>query len=778
MTFNRKDGFAVLSLLGLLGLFFPDLFLVKTAPLIGDHLEQHYPWASQLAQSLKDFKLPFWTPLIQCGFPLAAESQIGVFYIPNLILYGLLPFQTAYSYMNLFHWFVAGWGTYAYAKQMKIETLASFFAGVVFVFGSAYGGAYYNMTSLKAICWFPMALYFLERYLENQKGRFLAGMALVIGQSLVAGYLQMAILTWFIFGAYALLRIFVFPENTIPWTKKTLILGAFAVTALFALLIALPQIYLTFQMAMMSNRTGLEEGYAYVGSMSPMVLGTLVIPSLSLIFRGNNLYAGSFALFLVIFAFSSSDIRKSQTFRIWTAMTFFALLLAMGRWSPLYVGLIKLTKFYSFRVPAKFLGFICFGIAMLSAVGFQALWQGRSTQVMIKRAFHAYLAIVAVCVAFMVSGNLFLTAGRNIALKVGEFFVMRFIYAKPGHPHALETYLAGVKNYPEQVLKYLSFSDPANIWMFVMSGFCMVLLVLFLRKKTVARSLLGVGIFFLVVDLYAVSYLDIRLDLASYKSISVSSPILGILKQEKAAGHVGRVYGFRSVGQQLPFVPGQSMLFGIEDIGVYSPLVSKRYYESIGLLGNVNDSNYQRSPSSDFALQRLPLLGFLNVSHVMSPGPLEHTDLRFLGQDLQLGSFLYENRGTHQPAYFIRRVEIAQDWDDLRAKLMAPHFDPKRVLLLEKEELRKIRYFESEVQTDPAVTIRLASHHDELEEWQLQTSQAGFFVVSETFYSGWHATVNGQPVPILKADGLFRAIRVNGPGSYKIQFRYKPFSMD
>ncbi|MFA5158941.1 MAG: hypothetical protein WC484_00340 [Candidatus Omnitrophota bacterium] len=778
MMFSRKDIFAVFGLLGLLLFFYPDLFLARTAPLIGDHLEQHYPWAFQLACSLKDFKLPFWTPLIQCGFPLVAESQIGVFYLPNLILYGLLPFQIAYSYMNLLHWFIAGWGTYAYARRMNLEAMPSFVAAVVFVFGSAYGGAYYNMTSLKTICWFPVVLYFLERFLEERKGRFLFGMALVIGQSLVAGYLQMAVLTWLIFGVYILVRIFIFPEESVPWTKKALTLGMLAGTAVLALVIALPQIYLTFQLAMMSNRTGLEEGYAYVGSMSPMVLGTLVIPNLSLIFRGNNLYVGSFALFLILYALISPDMRKSQTLKLWVVMTLLALLLALGRWSPLYVAFIKITKFYSFRVPAKFLGFISFGLAMLSAAGFQVLWQGRSTQALIKKAFYFYLTIVAVFVALMGVGNLLLTAGKDIAMKLGEFFVMRFIYAKPGHPHSLETYLEGVKNYPGQVLRYLSFSDSANIRMIAMSVFCVALLAVFLRKKILTRFLLVVGILFLVVDLYAASFLDIRYDLASYKTTLVSSPILEALEREKTAGNVGRVYGFRSVGQRLPFVPGQNMLYGIEDIGIYSPLVPKRYYESLGLLGNVNDSNFQRSPSPEFALQRLPLLGFLNVSHVMSAQPLEHADLTLLDRDNQLGSYLYKNAEVHQQAYFISRVEVAETWDDLRVKLMAPQFDPKQTLLLEKEELKKIKSFELEAQKDSEATIRLQNRQENLEEWQVETTQAGFFVVSETFYPGWNVTVNDEPVAILKADGLFRAVRIDGPGIHKIQFCYKPFSKD
>ncbi len=777
MASKRNDVLALLTLLGLLAFFFPDLFLVKAAPLIGDSLEQHYPWAFQLAQSLKAFKLPFWTSLIQCGFPLVAESQIGAFYIPNLIFYGLLPFHMAYSYMNLFHWFIAGCGTYAYARQMKLVAIASFVATVVFVFGSAYGGAYYNMTSLKTICWFPVVLYLLERYLEKQKKRFLLGMAIVIGQSLVAGYLQMAVFTWLIFGTYALLRIFIFPENATRGRKKILIVGALTFSMMIALILALPQIFLTVQLAMLSTRVGLEEGFAYVGSLSPLVFFTLVVPKLSLIFRSNNLYSGTFALFLMLFAISSPDIRKRKTFRIWGVMALLTLLLALGRWSPLYVVLIKLAKFYSFRFPAKFIGFVCFSFAMLSAIGVQALWQGRWTQAVVKNAFYAYLAIIGVFITLMLFGSWFFTTGKDIAMKLGTFYVMRYVYTKPGHPHSLETYLERVKNYPDYALKYISLSDSANFWMIVISCFCVVLLTAFLWKKLTARSFLKIGIFFLITDLYAASYLDIQLDLAPYQKVLKPSPLLKILEAEGASGRLARIYGFPSVDKRLPFTPSQNMLYGIEDVGAYSPLVSKRYHESIGLLGNVNDSNYLRFPSLDFALQRLSLLGFLNVSHVLSAKPIKHPDLKLAGQDDQLRCYLYENMGAHRLAYFFSRVEITQEWADLRKKLMAPFFDPKEILFLEKEDIEKIAPFSQGIGMKPVTTYSLEKRREDFEEWKLEVNQAGFFVVSEMFFPGWTATVNGLPVPILRAHGLFRAIRIDGQGRYRIRFQYNPFSM-
>lgn len=776
--FLQPDRLAFLGLLGLLFVFYPDLFLVKAAPLTGDHLEQHYPWAYLLAQSVKQFTLPFWTPLIHCGFPLVAESQVGAFYIPNLLMYFFLPFHVAYSYMNLVHWFIAGWGTYLYAKQMKLGAMPSFVAAIIFTFGAAYGGAYYNMTSLKTICWFPVVLYFFERYLEKRQWRFWVGMTALIGQSIVAGYLQMAVFTWLIFGVYVLLRIIIFSEKPFPWPERVLTLSLLMLGGAAALVLALPQLLLTYQLAMMSNRTGLEEGYAYVGSMSPLALGTLINPSLSDLLRGNNLYAGAFSLFFVLLAFASPEVRLSRSFRIWGVILLLAFLLALGQWSPLYVAIIKITKFYSFRVPAKFLGFFCFALAMLSAVGFQSLWMGRPARAALQKAFSVYLAIVAGFVALMIFGNVFFTAGKETAMKLGEYFVRHFVFGQPGHPHSLETYLAGVKNYPGRALQYLSFSVPSNLWAVATSVLCVIFVALFLRRKTVTRFLLIGGIIFLVADLYAASYADIRGDLAAYKAVLAFSPAVRLLEQEREAGRLGRIYGFRSPDQRLPLVPSQNMLYGIEDIGAYSPLVSQRYYQTIGLLGNVNDSTLAVTPTPGYVRFHLPLLSFLDVSHVLSTTPLVHPKFTPLFADPAGKVFLYRNEESHAAAYFIKDVKLCGGWDDLRSELMANDFDPAKQLLLEAAVAPKDSLKDSRINAGPlpdGTKISRISRSGAEEVWELTATASGFFVTPELFYPGWQAFLNGKPVSILPAYGLFRAVEIKMPGTYKLEFRYKPF---
>ena len=49
----------------------------------------------------------------------------------------------------------------------------------------------------------------------------------------------------------------------------------------------------------------------------------------------------------------------------------------------------------------------------------------------------------------------------------------------------------------------------------------------------------------------------------------------------------------------------------------------------------------------------------------------------------------------------------------------------------------------------------------------------GAVLINDTFYPGWTATVDGQPVDILRADSLFRAIPVSA-GSHRIEMKFFP----
>jgi hypothetical protein len=780
MQIRASDRWCITALFALLLIFYPGLFLAKIGSLPGDHWLQHYPWSYLLHSSLRNFQLPFWTPSFHCGFPIAAESQIGIFYLPNLVLFALLPFKIAYSYLNVFHFAVSALGTYAYARHMKLEPAASFIAAFLFVFGTGYGGAYYNITSLKTISWFPVALLFLEKYIDGQKMRYFIFNGFVLGMALVAGYLQVAALMYFIFLIYSVLRIFLFTE-----TKRTFILAkmrllwSVILILLLATIVALPQLLLTFNLAMLSNRVALSEEYAYVGSMSPFVLLTLIIPTLQGVFRGNSVYVGLVALLFVIAAFYSPKKDLRRFVYLWLCLTIISFLLAIGRWSPLYVGLIKISHFYSFRTPMKFLVFICFGLSMLGGAGFGHMMKSIGApegQLLGRKVAGWYFGIVGLFV--LISGVVYgmLTIGWDVSLSAGQWYINQYVFNQPGHPHGMEIYQSKLISSLQTIKSFFSITSIWNAWAYSLLIMSLFVVGWLWFSKKVTHVWVKSSLILLLIDLYIFAHFDIHKDFDTYESKKDTPQIVAYTKKELSTLEHGRVYVLSEPGENSSLMASANLLTDIEVIGAYTPFVLKRYYETIGRLGGIDDSNFRQSPPKSVISDHLNLLAAMDVTHVLSNRRIRDENLQLLFKDPTTLEYLYRNKKLASRAHFVNQVEILASWDLVKEKLMSPKFDPGKSLLLEQSEAEKVNLDSSySGRQTKAGDLERLEHRDDGEVWSVTALQPGFFVIMNTMYPGWVAKVNDVSVEILKGYGLFQAIWIDKPGTYKVELRYSPF---
>ena len=58
----------------------------------------------------------------------------------------------------------------------------------------------------------------------------------------------------------------------------------------------------------------------------------------------------------------------------------------------------------------------------------------------------------------------------------------------------------------------------------------------------------------------------------------------------------------------------------------------------------------------------------------------------------------------------------------------------------------------------------------------VETPAPTFLVVSDTFYPGWHAYLDGIEAPILRGDLTFRVVEVPA-GTHRVVFRFEPASV-
>ena len=57
--------------------------------------------------------------------------------------------------------------------------------------------------------------------------------------------------------------------------------------------------------------------------------------------------------------------------------------------------------------------------------------------------------------------------------------------------------------------------------------------------------------------------------------------------------------------------------------------------------------------------------------------------------------------------------------------------------------------------------------------FEAESPAAGWLLVSEKYFPGWTATVNGKDAPIERANVMFRAVRI-GAGRSTVAFAYEP----
>jgi Bacterial membrane protein YfhO len=81
---------------------------------------------------------------------------------------------------------------------------------------------------------------------------------------------------------------------------------------------------------------------------------------------------------------------------------------------------------------------------------------------------------------------------------------------------------------------------------------------------------------------------------------------------------------------------------------------------------------------------------------------------------------------------------------------------------------------------DPEATapaeVTFDSYQADRFELDANVSATGLLVLSEIYYPGWSATINGQPAHIYKVDNILRGLIVS-PGSNHIVMEYRPRSL-
>lgn len=203
----RRREFLIVALLATLSTYVFWSELWTGGGLVGGDIYSYFlPQKQLLSESLQSGTLPFWNNRTSFGYPLIAESQTGVFYPPNWVLYGLLDAHRGYHVGQLAHYVVAFMATWWLARDWGLSFGSASLAAVVFV----YGWFPPRMCLEWAIvggCYLPLTLLCVERFARRRQLSSVLVLALLLGLQMTAGHFHLAFITQLTSVTYAALRL-------------------------------------------------------------------------------------------------------------------------------------------------------------------------------------------------------------------------------------------------------------------------------------------------------------------------------------------------------------------------------------------------------------------------------------------------------------------------------------------------------------------------------------------------------------------------------------------
>lgn len=158
----------------------------------------------------------------------------------------------------------------------------------------------------------------------------------------------------------------------------------------------------------------------------------------------------------------------------------------------------------------------------------------------------------------------------------------------------------------------------------------------------------------------------------------------------------------------------------------------------------------------------------LNVQYIVTRQELSLPKV-YQQQDMKV----YENVGYLPRAWCVSQIVIRPSASQALADFVQPTFDSRQEASVEGtpndlQSLHDMGALSSECNVN-----RLAEVSANRIAMEVHAAKPTFLVVSENWYPGWRATVNGQPRPILRVDSTLMGVWLDG-GSSEIHLVFRP----
>jgi hypothetical protein len=138
---------------------------------------------------------------------------------------------------------------------------------------------------------------------------------------------------------------------------------------------------------------------------------------------------------------------------------------------------------------------------------------------------------------------------------------------------------------------------------------------------------------------------------------------------------------------------------------------------------------------------------------------------------------IYENLEVLPRAFFVHRAIFAADDEDALMIMRDPNFNPATTVVLD-DSVAAVHVPGSALDVSSRASgaqVELLRYESERITASVLAPADGWLLLSDAWYPGWEAKVDGQAVPVERADILFRAVQVPA-GKHQVELVYQPAS--
>lgn len=687
-------------------------------------------------------ELPGWNPFSFSGSALLASAQAGALYPPNLAFLFLSP-VLANNVTVVISFVVAGTGAYAFTRRLSGDAAGAAVAGLVFAFSGFMLGRIGHQNMIASMAWLPWAFVAFELLRQRFSALRLLAAGAALAMVLLAGHPQMFSVALMALGVYAVALSVLDRENGVARPLGTVMAMVGVALALSAV-----QLLPTAAILDVSDRSELSFEAATTYSFSETHLALLVFPYLF----GNTVpmapfdvaYQGAFetnltelagypgAVALCLAAAGLHAARRDRRAAALLVAGVVALLVALGSSTPLGDLVYDLPVYGQFRSWGRFVGVVDLAVAVLAGLGV--------TRLLGADAGHRRAAAA--------------TAGGVAALIVAAAVAIP-------HVGALQPFL--IDGQP----LFLALAIPAG---FAVAGAVLCAVATRVRAAAVVAALACVLVTADALASFGLFY-EWRADRPSVAALRRAidpdvAPAWGEVPD--APGGIDRyIVGSLDIAT-VPTYVNLTVAKGVPSANGFEPLAPESYLNRVGGMtyyGGLTEPEDLWRPGSD--LLDLLRISMVLVTDTTDPRPPAGSVLG-RGEELpELDLTRFDYRPTLPEAFVVGQVDQQDPVEVAGTIAGGSDFDPRRQVLIE-ESCPACEGMTEPGAAGAAAVTRPGTQGIDVE---VQAERASMLVVSEAWFPGWTATVDGEAVEVRRADGLLLGVPVPA-GASRVELRY------